>query len=136
MNYMRQWSLNQLAPMINNSLESESNVSITVRRSYKKIDDSISYPYINPTSQVSFEVEFPDSQIPQRVVNFLKCILILSLLPQEGLDEAVSELESIKEYYSDFTNDFDSLQESLPPKVIKAKVNTAQTRPSLVLDLD
>ncbi len=133
---MTQWSLNQLAPMINNSLESESNVSITVRRSYKKIDDSISYPYINPTSQVSFEVEFPYSQIPQRVVNLLKCILLLSLLPQEGLDEAVSELESIKEYYSDFTNDFDSLQESLPPKVIKAKVNTAQTRPPLVLDLD
>ncbi len=135
MNSMTQWSLNQLAPAIDNSLESESNVSITVRRSYEKVDDSISYPYINPTSQVSFEVEFPDSQIPQ-IVNLLKCILLLSLLPQEGLDEAVSELESIKEYYSDFTNDFDSSQESLPPKVIKAKVNPAQTRPPLVLDLD
>lgn len=123
--------------MINNSLESESNISITVRKSYEKVDDSISYPYINSTSsQVSFKVELPLTQTPKRILNLLKCILLLSLLPQEGLDEAVSELESIREYYSDFTNDFDSLQESLPPKVIKAKVNPAQTRPPLVLDLD
>lgn len=61
-------------------------------------------------------------------------MLLLSVLPPEAIEEAAQELESIREFYSSRYSE--SLQTTLPQKVVKGKIISTQTRPPLVLDFD
>lgn len=112
-----------------------NQAKITVKRFYDESPVSAPYSQLKPTylPELTFNIEIQHQYSPKSV-DFLKCLLLLSVLPPEALGEAVQELESIREFYSNRSSEF--LQASLPQKVVKSKVISTQIRPPLALDFD
>ena len=121
--------------MLTSSQNSTNKATITVRRLYDETHDATPFPQLEGTdlSKLSFKVEFHYQPSPQ-LFNFLKCMLLLSVLSPEALEEAAQELENIREFYSNRSTE--PVQTSLPPQVVKGKIISTQTRPPLVLDFD
>ncbi len=124
--------------MIDNSKQSKSEISITVKRSYGKSKPQSLLSQLEnfKGANLSFEVKFAHED-STKAFNFLKSFLLLiviSQLPLEALDEAVETLEQIREFYSDFSPE--SSQSTITTKVVTGKIVSTETRDPIVLAWD
>jgi len=109
---------------------SQQNTIVTIRSSYQNIDDiNFISPKSNPNisrfspSNLSLRIEL-NHESYQRVASLLKCILILSKLPQDALEEESQKLEFLQQieeecYY----------QESESPEIINSFLSVAKAMP-------
>lgn len=119
------WNRNQ-SPRINlPTFPDTQNTIVTIRTSYQNIDDLTFFlPEVNPNiSPLSLRIEL-NNESYQKVYRLLKCILILSKLSQQALEEASRTLESIQQieeecYY----------QESESPEIINSFLSVAKAMP-------
>lgn len=124
--------------MLDNSKQSQSDISITVRRSYGHSDQQPLSQKLDKfgVSNLSFEVEFTQED-STKSLNFLKSLLLLlaiGRLPLEALEETVQTLEQIREFYSDYSSE--TSQSTINSKIVTGDIVSTEIRPPLVLSLD
>jgi hypothetical protein len=115
--------------MLDNSKLGQSDISITIRRSYGNSEPPSLLPQLDnfSVSNISVEVEFLQED-STKALNFLKSFILLMLisrLPVEALDEAVQTLEQIREFYSDYSSE---IQSTTTSKVVAGKIVSTETR--------
>lgn len=99
MNSTQQWNLNQLSEVSKGLAAPKISQTFIIRESYK---DTIypTYPLAiggnNLALNLSVPLEFNYSQ-SQRIINFLKCLIILRDLPESALEKAVIKLQNIRD---------------------------------------
>ncbi len=124
--------------MLDSLNQGQSDISITVRRSYGQIESQSLSPQLdkfNPP-KLSFEVEFSHED-STKAFNFIKSfilLLLISRLPSEALSEAVQILEQIKEFYTESSPE--NLQSTTTTELVAGKIVSTETRPPLVLAWD
>lgn len=92
--------------MLDNSKLGQSDISITIKRSYGNSEPSSLLPQLDnfSVSNISIEVDFLQKD-STKALHFLQSFILLMLisrLPVEALEEAVQTLEQIRKFYSDF----------------------------------
>jgi len=124
--------------MLDNSKQSQSDISIKVRRSYGQPEQQSLSPKLDNfrVSNLSFEVKFCQED-STKSFNFLKSfllLLVISRLPLEALEETVQTLEQIREFYGDSSSE--SLHSTINSKIVTGKIVSTEIRPRLVLSWD
>jgi hypothetical protein len=102
MNSTQQWDLNQLSEVSQGLAAPKVSQTFIVRESYRDTispTDPIASGGNHLSLNLSVTVEVNYSPQSQRIINFLKCLLILRELPESALDKAVSQLQNIRDNY-------------------------------------
>jgi hypothetical protein len=112
--------------MLDNSKLGQSDISITIRRSYGNSEPPSLLPQLDNffVSNISVEVEFLQKD-STKALKFFILLILISRLPVEALDEAVQTLEQIREFYSDYSSE---IQSTTTSKVVAGKIVSTETR--------
>lgn len=93
--------------MRDNSKLGQSDISITIKRSYGNSEPSFLLPQLDNFSVSNISVEFDflqkDSTKALSSLQSFILLMLISKLPVEALDETVQTLEQIRSFYSDFS---------------------------------
>ncbi len=72
--------------------------------------------------------EFPQDKL----IALIKCLLILQSLPEDALDESVTQLENIASFYSNLSPE--KIVPVIPASSIRGKLRAIQPVPPIVLE--
>ena len=115
---------------------------VTIRNSYQEnSSEKVDVYHKLAKSNLSVQLDL-DNHLPQEILSFLKCLLILSTLPKQALDEASQRLQSIQTNITTETSsqpekeenlresaDEFYYQESESPEIINSFLSLVKTLP-------
>lgn len=90
-----------------------------------------SFDLIMSGSSLSFKTNWQGLS-PDKLILLLKCLLIIQILPEAGLEEAAEELEEISRFYADRLPQIN--RPTITASSISGKLRATQVRPPIVLE--